>query len=206
VFISRDPVIYLDTLNLYVYVDCQPLGQQDSFGLWVNNQCTADCEDVCARQYPHWWQYHLYVGCVQGCNVGCQGQDFTLCSYINNWSDCDKARWHCLCGIAGYGDALLDPKNALGAAVYVVDCFCDWFAVLQLYCQGSPLSIGQLGAAAGDCLWELLIKPQDALENAASIVGQLFVEGIQELIAVAGPGNGPGNTSFGSCREYFCEC
>ena len=28
----------------------------------------TQCEDVCGQLYPHWYQYHLFVGCISGCH------------------------------------------------------------------------------------------------------------------------------------------
>jgi len=28
----------------------------------------TQCEDRCADQFPNSWQYHLFMGCIVGCN------------------------------------------------------------------------------------------------------------------------------------------
>jgi hypothetical protein len=85
---SRDPVGYQGSpWNLYEYVGGRPLVGMDPMGLTLLTQC----EDHCAQLYPDWWQYHLYVGCINGC----QGFKPTKC-----WWNCMVQTNKCACTCA----------------------------------------------------------------------------------------------------------
>jgi len=96
-FISRDPIGYDGRdVNLYRYVGDSPLVRTDPTGLFQTaGDLQTQCYQVCAAQYPHWWQYHLYVGCISGCD-----------------------------GLYGGHDAQVDSGLVVGIGVAKVSC-CD---------------------------------------------------------------------------------
>jgi RHS repeat-associated protein len=61
-FCTRDLLGYFDGDNLYAaywnLIGMDPTG----------NTLETQCEDQCGRLYPHWYQYHLFVGCISGCH------------------------------------------------------------------------------------------------------------------------------------------
>jgi RHS repeat-associated protein len=61
-FCTRDLLGYFDGDNLYAAY--WNLSGMDPTG----NTLETQCEDQCGRLYPHWYQYHLFVGCISGCH------------------------------------------------------------------------------------------------------------------------------------------
>ena len=196
-FISRDPVGYFDAHNMYLYARSHPLLLRDPLGLWVNNQCTADCEDVCAQQYPSFWQWPQYAGCVQGCNLGCQGQDFTICNYVNNWSDCYELGFQCACGIAAIPDAFPAPPVA-SQIIGGIDCACAVVTAIQEWCGGKAGKITSILVAAVDCGMDLV----NVNDNYLNFWVEVIVESINEAAVVAGGGV----SSPEACIDWWCKC
>jgi RHS repeat-associated protein len=87
-FLGRDPIGYVDgphayvaffavsgmdpTGNLLTTIDPTENLEDDSAEDDDDEYPTVGdiyrCENVCAKMYPHWYQYHLFVGCIVGCN------------------------------------------------------------------------------------------------------------------------------------------
>jgi len=66
-FLGRDPIGYEGSeWSLNEFVQGMSLIGLDPLGLTLVSQC----QDQCAKLYPHWWQYHLFVGCIVGCDPG----------------------------------------------------------------------------------------------------------------------------------------
>ena len=90
-FLGRDPIGYIDGPQLYkaffVVSGMDPSGHYAVQPREVevpqvdvdvdldiedgpDDGDVARCQDVCANLYPHWYQYHLFVGCIVGCDPG----------------------------------------------------------------------------------------------------------------------------------------
>jgi hypothetical protein len=72
---SNDPDGYSDETNLFLYVASAPTRYIDPSGLTLQSKC----EDVCAKQYPHWYQYLLFAGCISGCHDNAEVKQFWNC-------------------------------------------------------------------------------------------------------------------------------
>jgi hypothetical protein len=90
-FLGRDPIGYIDGPQLYkaffVVTGMDPSGHyavqprevevpQVDVDVDLDIEDGPDggdvarCLDVCANLYPHWYQYHLFVGCIVGSDPG----------------------------------------------------------------------------------------------------------------------------------------
>ncbi|MGH7136735.1 MAG: hypothetical protein ACREHD_13415, partial [Pirellulales bacterium] len=98
---------------------------------WIA-RCEGDCYQYCGKEYPRFWQYHLFIGCVVGCNAGCRDKsDDITCSYFNGWDPCYKDMLQCLCASINLIDMLptLHPGQK---AISLLDCACAGLSVVQL--------------------------------------------------------------------------
>lgn len=78
-FVSRDLISYRGGMNLYEYCSNSPVARTDPTGLLQTvGTLQTQCYSVCAAQYSHWWQYHLYVGCISGCDGLYGGYDIQV--------------------------------------------------------------------------------------------------------------------------------
>lgn len=109
--------------SLYEYVGGRPLIGIDPMGLTLLTQC----EDHCAHLYPDWWQYHLYVGCINGCQRFKPTKCWWNCMVQTNKCDCTCAAnvvsATCVTGFTHFQT----PKPA-GAGVLIVE------AVVSITC------------------------------------------------------------------------
>jgi len=89
---TRDPIGFEGSeWNLYEVMEGMVLDGLDPTGLTL----VSRCEDDCAKRYPNWYQYHLYAGCISGC----QSFQPQIC-----WWDCmvktNKCALTQLCAVA----------------------------------------------------------------------------------------------------------
>ncbi|MDZ7617293.1 MAG: RHS repeat-associated core domain-containing protein [Patescibacteria group bacterium] len=136
-FVSRDPIGYAGgSLGLYAYVRNDPLRMLDPLGMIPQSEldCQTACYAGCERQYPRWYQYHLYVGCVSGCNLGCAGKDVTFCNYVNSWPESYADALQCVCGGIGIADMIPLPP-VLSQLSGGLDCACGIVTQLQMQCK-----------------------------------------------------------------------
>ena len=157
-WLARDHAGFRDGINYYLYGRTSPAFARDPSGLWVvdRSSCIADCEDDCAtRFYPSPWN-PWFVGCVAGCGPGCDGKDFSLCSYVNGWPDSYKESLQCACGLLAIGD-MLPLSGVPGAVLGGLDCACSVVAAIQESCRGG-LEPGVLMAvlAGLDCAVDII--------------------------------------------------
>ena len=196
-WVQRDPTGYLDSFNVYAYAQNHPLNLYDPLGLWVNNQCTFDCENDCYDEYDSWWQWPQFAGCVQGCNLGCQGKGFTFCNYVNNWDECYDLGLQCVCGIAAIPDAFTLPpvvEQIVGGA----DCACAVVTAIQESCEGNAGSNTSIGVAVADCGMDL-VNVKDPYIN-------FWIEVLIESANEAAVVSGGGISSPEACVDWNCKC
>ena len=209
VFVSRDPSKYFDSASMYVYARSRPHDTTDPLGLWVQNNCTFQCEQTCATQYPNWWQWPQYAGCIQGCNLGCQGQEVTFCNYVNNWPQCYKDGLRCVCAGISFVDILpnLPGDPYTSAVIGGLDCACGIVNLIQMNCGGAgPGSLRDFFTVlAADCGLDLI----EAVAGGDLGIGwwesaiELLLSYLEETINVRGAG---GLWFFEACSDWWCNC
>ena len=160
-FLSVDPAEFKDGPSLYSgYFG---LSQMDPSGMVrvIGDPmlaCVHRCEDDCARLYPRWYQLHRYTGCVAGCRPGCNGEDFSLCSYIRNtMTDNYKNAVSCICTVVDIADVVVPSSTPAGPVVGGLDCACEVLTNLINRCE-APNAPGFDGIAflqATDCILDL---------------------------------------------------
>lgn len=174
-FLTRDLIGYKgDILNQYRYVTNLPNKLLDYKGLkcigcTLLQSCIMDCEDSCYREHigngtwnPIRWAQ--YTGCTVGCKSGCRNEDFTFCSYVNNWDQKYKEQLSCACDILDLTDLVVDsltysaPRSkalaTLSAVLSALDCACDALTAIQHACAGTDLNSVQalVQVASLNCL------------------------------------------------------
>lgn len=205
-WLSRDPLDYLDGMNLYAYVGNNPINKRDPLGLAQKppgfHQCVADCQDDCAERFtPNWWN-PSYVGCISGCNPGCENKDWTICGYLNELPECSKDVVGCICSISGWIDVAAPPLPPLVA----LDCICEALSITQLGCTGGfkGANLGWLNLA--DCLGDIadasgILKADGFLEKFALFLGDFSIEALEELAL-----DSQDKSGLESCFDIPCSC
>jgi RHS repeat-associated protein len=185
-FLTRDPIGFRGSpRNLYKAFFS--VSGMDPSG-WT---CISNCEDQCSQIYPHWYQWHLFAGCVAGCTSGCNNQPFTLCNYVKfNMTDRYKDGIGCLCGVIELLDLTLPPNPYIATA----DCVCEVLTGIINSCDSGSWGIFPVHIA--DCAIDIA---------GASGIGGL--EWYDRLMVALQEGYAWGNANtkscVGSCKDYI---
>lgn len=177
-WLQRDTTLFHDALNLYEYVMGSPKVLTDPSGLFppgtqAYENCVSDCYDQCGTQYPSWWQYTQYVGCIGGCNSGCAGSDSPVCYYLNNLPQCNNDFIQCLCGLI----EILDIFMGANPYVFLADCLvCETITMVQTSCM--PKNVGT------NVAWGLT-QILDCMQNSLQIAGVELIPIGSALISIS---------------------
>ncbi len=99
-FLGRDSIGYKHSAILYdalfAVSGMDPTGNEKYMSDGIEEPISqnemdniTDCEHSCATQFPNWYNYHLYVGCITGCN------DYRP---VRCWWECEKETHSTVCG------------------------------------------------------------------------------------------------------------
>jgi RHS repeat-associated protein len=169
-FIERDPIGFTaGDNNWYRMVRNAPTTWTDPSGLDIQ----LDCYSMCNKLYPHWWQYHLWVGCTNGCDVGAagvNGGDVTVDAGVlvgvgvaKVWCCDDKGASHsvllqksCYGVLAGVSVAAHALSNISGSncPTAYTGWFFEWGAGIGVAGVGGAIGVGttdpaRVGAGGG---------------------------------------------------------
>ncbi|PHS02287.1 MAG: hypothetical protein COA78_21630 [Blastopirellula sp.] len=204
-WISRDSIGYVDGHSLYgmyfALKGVDPNGNRIMvFGDPIMD-CIHGCESHCAMRFPRWYQWHLFAGCVAGCQSGCNDEDFTPCSYIKySMSEKYKAKLTCICGAVEIGDFFSDGF----APIAVLDCACEVFTSLNNGCSdpNAPGYSIMQAIHATDCFLDVLssggkfISPLEGIMDTLDKILIVVEEAYQW-------GNGKMDCSIEGCIKAF---